>query len=62
MICNENPPLIPAFNFVRRILTRENKPLFLPTEEAAMIVASDWDIQEGKLSYATMPLVPQHTC
>jgi len=41
----------------KRILTRNNKPLFLPTEEAAMIVASDWDIQEGLLSYATMPMM-----
>jgi len=37
------------------IYTRQNKPLFLPTEEAAMLVASDWDVQEGLITYSSLP-------
>jgi chaperone required for assembly of F1-ATPase len=39
------------------IITRTEKGLYLPTEDAAILVASDWEAQEGLISYARLPLV-----
>lgn len=41
----------------RTIITRTEKGLYLPTKEVAMLVASDWEAQDGIVSYAKLPLV-----
>lgn len=39
------------------IITLTEKGLYLPTKEVAMLVASDWEAQEGLVSFAKLPLV-----
>eukprot|EP01126_Amoeba_proteus_P017162 TRINITY_DN1814_c0_g1_i2.p1 TRINITY_DN1814_c0_g1~~TRINITY_DN1814_c0_g1_i2.p1 ORF type:complete len:354 (+),score=65.34 TRINITY_DN1814_c0_g1_i2:415-1476(+) len=41
----------------RTLITRTERGLYLPTEELATLVASDWESQDGMVSYAKMPIM-----
>jgi len=41
----------------RFIVTRNEKGLFLPNQKMAMLVASEWEIQEGLISLSTMTMM-----
>jgi len=40
----------------RMIISRHQKPFFLPTEELALLVASEWETQGEKIYLTTLPL------